>query len=328
MPTHRKRWPWVLLFISVVILIAGLATTWNWVLVQNYKQMIELAKDRWVLRTQGFDTPPWLSLIFGTLGFSALIVLFALFFAKVLREMRLNQLQKDFLANMTHELKTPLASLELSASLLKKGVELSREDWTELWQTHDIELQRLRDEIERLLTASRWEQFQERPHLTPVNLEEWLSQSLTRWRRMLPPEATLERSGDLLDGIVSMDHDLMKLITGNIVDNARKFSGPRPLTLHIRTQRSQSASEERWSIIFEDQGLGFDPNEASKIFKRFQRLKHNSSQAIPGTGLGLHLALSASRAMNFELSGASDGPNRGARFGISGRFQNQGSPQP
>jgi signal transduction histidine kinase len=326
MSTHRKRWPWVLLFVSVLILIAALATTWNWVLVQNYNKMIELAKDHWVLRTQGIDTPPWVSLTVGTLGFSALIVLFALFFAKILREMRLNQLQKDFLANMTHELKTPLASLELSASLLKKESALSPEDRSELWQTHDIELQRLRDEIEQLLTTSRWEQFQEPPHMSPVDLETWLSESLVRWKRTLPTGAQITRQGDDLSGLVLIDPALIKLISGNLLDNARKFAGPRPPVITLHTRRFDSGDNNSWSISFSDQGLGFEPVDASKVFKRFLRLKHRSQHAIPGSGLGLHLALSASRAMGLELEAHSDGPGQGATFTLRGHFWNGEAP--
>jgi signal transduction histidine kinase len=318
MSPQRKRWPWILLFVSVILIIAALATSWNWVLVQNYNKMLLVAKDRWALRTQGFDTPPWLGAILGTLGFSALIVLFALFFAKILREMKLNQLQKDFLANMSHELKTPIASLELAASLLKKGSALTEDDRSILWQTHDIELRRLRDEIERLLAASRWEQFHDKPELSVVHLETWLLEAMKLWERMLPASATLTREGEKLDAQAMLDVGLLKLVTANLIDNARKFAGTRPVNITLRTQQLERGGRPYWSLSFEDKGLGFPPDEAQKIFKRFQRLKHRSDHAIPGSGLGLHLAMNASRAMNLELSADSDGPDKGARFTLQG----------
>jgi signal transduction histidine kinase len=318
MSPQRKRWPWILLFVSVILIIAALATSWNWVLVQNYNKMLLVAKDRWALRTQGFDTPPWLGAILGTLGFSALIVLFALFFAKILREMKLNQLQKDFLANMSHELKTPIASLELAASLLKKGSSLSEDDRSILWQTHDIELRRLRDEIERLLAASRWEQFHDKPDLHPVHLETWLVEAMKLWERMLPASAKLTREGEKLDAEALLDVGLLKLVTANLIDNARKFAGTRPVSITLRTRRLERGGRRYWSLSFEDKGLGFPPNETQKVFKRFQRLNHRSDHAIPGSGLGLHLAMNASRAMHLELSAESDGPELGARFTIEG----------
>jgi len=325
MSLHRKRWPWILLFVSVILIIAILATSWNWVLVQNYNKMILVAKDRWAGRTQGFDTPPWLGAILGTLGFSALIVFFALFFAKILREMKLNQLQKDFLANMTHELKTPLASLALSGSLLKKNSALSDEDRQTLWETYDIELARLRGEIERLLAASRWEQFHDKPQMAPVEIEAWLSASLKNWERMLPPGAKLTREGESLEGIALVDISLLSLITGNLIDNARKFAGDKPAQITVRTRRLSRGGQEWWSLRFEDDGLGFEASESAKIFKRFQRLKHRSDHAIPGTGLGLHLALAASREMKLELEALSEGPDKGARFTLKGRFEPGGN---
>lgn len=323
MSLQRKRWPWVLLFVSVIVIIAVLATSWNWVLVQNYNKMIVVAKDRWAVRAQGFDAPPWLGAILGTLGFSALIVFFALFFAKILREMKLNQLQKDFLANMTHELKTPLASLALSASLLQKESDVSEEDRKTLWQTHDLELARLKGEIERLLAASRWEQFHDKPQMTPIRIEAWLEQSLKNWERMLPPSATLKREGESLEGIAVVDTSLLSLITGNLIDNARKFAGDKPAHITVRTRRLSGGGQNWWSIRFEDEGLGFDAAESTKIFKRFQRLKHRADHAIPGTGLGLHLALEASRAMKLELEASSEGPDKGAHFTLKGRFESQ-----
>jgi signal transduction histidine kinase len=319
MTAQRKRWPWILLFVSVMVIIAVMATSWNWVLVQNYNKMILVAKDRWTQRGE-LETPPWLSTIFGTLGFSALIVLFALFFAKILREMKINQLQKDFLANITHELKTPLASLELSSSLLKKGGDISPEDRDVLWQAHDAELKRLRDEIDRLLAASRWEQFHDKPDLHPVSIEAWLSEALVQWQRMLPAGATLVREGDPLEGLALVDVKLLALITSNLIDNARKFSGAKPAHITVRTRRLSGAGQAWWSLRFEDQGLGFGPNDATKLFKRFERLEHRNDHAIAGSGLGLHLALEAARAMNLELEASSDGPTKGARFTLKGRL--------
>ena len=323
--THKKRWLWSLLFITVLLLIVGLGVWWNWVLVHNYNAMIELAKDRLLQIPHGSKRLPWLSLILGSLGFATLVILFVLFFVKMLREMKLNQMQKDFLANMTHELKTPLASLELSSSLLKKSGSLSPQDRDDLWQAHQSELSRLRDEIERLLTASRWEQFHEAPSLVRFDLETWLQASMVQWRRMLPSNATLKRLGDTFEGQVSLDPNLLKLITSNLIDNARKFCGTNPPHITLRTTQYSRDKSQGWIIVFEDQGLGFTENDTKKIFKRFARLAHANDHSIPGTGLGLHLAMSACEAMHLRLDAASEGHNKGARFFLKGHFVKGGT---
>ena len=121
----KRRWLWMALFIWVVILLGILAAGWNFVLVQDYRQIMELARaiarpgqDR---RGMQIDTrPPWPAVVFGTLGFLAAVGVMAGIFVRLLNEMRLNQLQAEFLAAVSHELKTPLASLELTSSLLRE----------------------------------------------------------------------------------------------------------------------------------------------------------------------------------------------------------------
>lgn len=313
---RRTRWPWALLFIGVVVVIAVLATSWNWVLVANSRSMLDVARDKWANSNQRGDSP-WLGIVLGSLGFGILIFVFSIFFAKVLREMRLNQMQKDFLANITHELKTPLASLELSSNLLKTPQNLDESEKKELWETHDIELLRLRDEIEQLLISSRWEQFQEKPQLQSVSIEEWLQKSMKRWNRKLPKGSRIKRLGQSLDKPIEADPALLNLIANNIIDNAIKFSGSLAPQIEIE---SINHGDDHWSLHFRDHGIGFESDDSELIFKRFKRLKHLQRKSIPGTGLGLHLASSAAKAMDIKLIAFSDGPTQGACFTLKGRF--------
>src|SRR3954464_13801945 len=155
--SKKRRWLWILLFISVAILLSALATGWNVVLVFDYLHILELA--RTLSLPDNHNTHP-ASLIFkmilGTLGFVAALALTVLIFFKLLKEMRLNQLQSEFLATVSHELKTPIAAMELSSTLLREG-DLSQEEVHKLWHSHDAELKRLQEEVETLLEAARWQ---------------------------------------------------------------------------------------------------------------------------------------------------------------------------
>lgn len=317
---RKRRWLWVVLFIWLALLLAFLATGWNVLVVQDYRRMLELAKQ--VSGSGGITVPrlPAASLAIGWLGFTAALGTIVLFFLKVLKEMRLNQMQSEFLASVSHELKTPIASIELSSSLIRGGG-LSSEELARLWSAHDLELRRLRDEVNTLLEAARMDAAPMRILRTqPVSLEAWIAGSQGRWSRILGPGSKLAREGDPLIGEVRLDRKALDLIADNLVDNARKFSRGAP-ELVVSTRRIPARApwrRARWEIEFRDQGWGFDPAEARRIFSRFARARTEAPYSIPGSGLGLYLADSGSRALGLRLRGESAGPGRGARFILQG----------
>jgi two-component system phosphate regulon sensor histidine kinase PhoR len=314
---RKRRWLWVLLFIWMAFLLVLLATSWNLVLVRDYRQIMTLARQ---VSTRVETTKPWESLIFGTLGFVAAMGTILLFFLKILKEMKLNQTQSEFLAAVSHELKTPIASMALSASLIRSGG-LSDQEVSRLWTTHDTELTRLKEEVDTLLESARMQAEPFREKQSSIVLESWLSHSFERWQRILGPDSKLTREGESLPLHARMDLRTLNLITDNLVDNARKFSQGKPEL--IVTTRKISARfpwvRARWHIEFRDQGLGFDPADSRKIFNRFFRARTEAPYSIPGNGLGLHLAESASKALGLTLRGESPGKGHGACFTLEGK---------
>ena len=307
---RKHRLLWFLLFGIGTLILGSLLLGWNVLLIHNYHKMAMLART--------FSHPleaeqPWTSVTLGNLGLLAALAIIVLFFVKLLKEMKLNQQQAEFLASISHELKTPIAAIELSSSLLQAG-DLSLAEEQSLWKTHDEETSRLREEVETLLEAARWEANHGALRDATIQLETWLGSSLERWRGRLGPQAQIERRGVPLDSKLTVDLRTLNLITDNIVDNARKYSRGRP-QLTIETIRENG----RWKIQFVDRGLGFDPSDSKKIFRRFFRGKNYSNEAIPGTGLGLYLAESAARAMGLQLKGESAGAGHGATFTLEGR---------
>jgi signal transduction histidine kinase len=287
----KRRWLWVLLFLVLVAFFSSSVFSWN--------------------------------VIVRTLGFAFTLGVMGLFLAKLLREMTLNAWQSEFLATVTHELKTPIAAIELTANLLRSE-EVSEEEKQKLWESHDQEVQRLRLDVEALLEAARTQTRGKRRSAnkrSTVALEPWLDQSMSRWRRILGPQAVIRREGTPLPSTTPVDVRALDLITDNILDNARKYSKEFP-EVTIVTERLKSArifSKPRWRIRFVDQGWGFDPRDSKKIFDRFFRSRMDRADSIPGTGLGLFIALSAGRSAGLKLEGKSAGHGRGAVFTVEGK---------
>lgn len=290
----QRRWFWLILFILAVGLLAVLATRFNVAL---------LLADRRAL----------LEPILGTVGFLVVLASFIILFVRLTQEMRLNQLQSEFLAAVTHELKTPIATLELSSSLLRQP-DLHPTERESLWKAHAVELARLRAEVEALLEAARWDAKAVRSNRTEVDLEKWLNERLGAWKETLGAGALLVREGDALPAKILADPKMLDLIAINLVENAKKFALGKP-SLVLRTEyRGKS-----WRIAFVDAGLGFDPSEAKKIFRRFYRAKHSASYSIAGTGLGLYLARAAGKRSGISIGAASGGHGRGATFSLAGK---------
>ncbi len=311
--TKKRRFLWIFLFAVVAIILGSLATGWNVVLVRDYYQFSLLARGLSLNEevAKG-STTLVIKMILGTLGFIAALILTILLFIKLLREMRQNQLQSEFLAAVSHELKTPIAVIQLSSSLIRCGG-LSDHEVQNLWHTHEQELKRLKEEVDKLLEAAHWHAHSPRLEMNRIHLDSWISSSVERWKKILGPDASLTFVGDKLDFEASLELRNLNLIVDNLLNNAKKFSkGPPQVTLYTEHKNA------KWKIEVRDLGLGFHPSDSKKIFNRFFRAKVSTPFPIPGTGLGLFLAQTASRAMGLKLRGDSPGPGLGAIFTIEG----------
>jgi signal transduction histidine kinase len=151
-------------------------------------------------------------------------------------------------------------------------------------------------------------------------LESWLAEAQERWKRILGPGATLVREGEPLEGKARVDLKTLNLIADNLVDNARKFSrgSPKLLVVTRRLPPTRRWRRPRWHIEFRDDGWGFDPSDTRMLFSRFFRARTDAPYSIPGSGLGLYLAHTGSRALGLRLRAESEGRGRGARFTLEG----------
>lgn len=315
---RKHLWLWISLFVLAILILVVLATGWNLVLVRDYQRFVALA--RTLSHPLEPETVPWWSLIGGTVGFLLAVAMLVLFFIRLLQEMKLNQQQSEFLASVTHAFKTPIATMELSASMLREG-DLSDEERKKLWHSHDVELTRLKEEVETLLEAARWQADSGAVTRKRVRFEDWLSEALIRWQRMLGEGAQLRREGDRLDFDAWIDPRLLHMSTDNLIENARKFAQGLP-RVRVRT----AIDGKFWTIEIQDEGWGFDPADQKKLFRRFFRSRNLAPHAVPGTGLGLYLAHSACKRMGIRITARSEGRGLGASFILQGRFRREGIP--
>ena len=313
MVTKPRIGLWIAIFFVVLALIGVMATSYNVEIVKNIEA-----------RQFALETP-WTKIVLGSLGFFIILGALVLFFMKLLNEMRVSQVQAEFLDRISHELRTPLSTITLVSDLLRDPT-VEKHEQEKLWKSHDLELSRLKKDVELLLQAGHMRDNKLRVNAVPVHLEKWLNRKWDEFEALLGKNAVLSKTGNLGNGWASIDPTLFEMIFRNLMDNARKFSIHHPVVeVKCAVVRGRFPfSRKRWRIEVIDQGLGFDPESGNFLFRRFSRIPFRSGEfrkkTVPGTGLGLYLSASASKAMGITLEGNSLGEGKGAQFVLEGDF--------
>ncbi len=202
----------------------------------------------------------------------------------VTRLQRLEQVRKDFVANVSHELKTPVSTISGFAETLL--AEVDQDDEVKEFSTiiYD-EAQRLKRLIDRLLELSRLELAERELQRSPFDLGGLVEDSLRVMSKRYPDLAVkiiLEKPARPV--IIAGDADLITQVLANLLDNAINFS-PDEGKITVRVEELKD--EVRVSV--EDQGEGIPENELSRIFERFYRVDKARSRKTGGTGLGLSI---------------------------------------
>ncbi|MGI4826649.1 MAG: sensor histidine kinase [Janthinobacterium lividum] len=247
--------------------------------------------------------------LLGVLLFGILIAGVVLNTVFLLREIRRNEQQDSFLNAVTHELKTPLASIRLYLDTLERRP-VSDAQRQQFYRIMRSDTDRLLSTVEQVLKAGELGQRprtgdRERIELRPL-LTECVEIVLNRHH--LPPEAiTIEKiAGDVRLFVVGHAEDLRTAIL-NLLDNAVKYS-PNGVAIRCRL------SIERYTfavLAISDTGLGLPSNELKRIFRRFYRASSADRVKIKGTGLGLFLVRTIARQHGGNVHAESTGLGSG-----------------
>jgi len=298
--------PWISLtfFIVSLVILTAIAILWNL---------------SWIMSWRNYSINVAIDAILGIVGFLVILTGLLIFYIQSYQERKVNELQREFLTSVTHELKTPLATLELTASLLRQP-DLSRADQEILWASHSRDLTRLRHDVESLLEASRFTSVREPPDSVKIELGPWLNQEAERWKLLLkdPPRVFKVSTNALANIEVDTDPKLLRMILDNLVENARKFTKDLGVITINTAYESIQQNVVKWTIEIRDDGIGFQSSDSKRIFRKFYRLKNNEHRKIQGTGLGLYLVRVACRRLALKISAHSQGSGRGSSFAVVG----------
>lgn len=254
-------------------------------------------------------------LVAGILVFPLIITGVVLNTIFLVREIRRNEQHEAFINAVTHELKTPLASMKLYLQTLQNR-QVDEAKRQEFYRVMAADGDRLLGTIEQVLRAGKLGARVSRTNHTPIELRAIVQEcvSLARTRHRLVPEALAYRETftDCAPRCVLGDEDELKAVVSNLVDNAIKYSGPE-VRIAVELDHTDAIKA---TLRVRDHGVGISPSELKRIFKRFYRIQGAMTTRIAGTGLGLFIVRSVVARHGGTVFAESDGPGHGSTFTV------------
>ena len=251
-------------------------------------------------------------MVLGIIFFALIITGLILNTIFLVREIRRSEQHDAFLNAVTHELKTPIASMKLYLDTLRSR-EVSDEKRREFYEVMTADSDRLLNTVEQVLQASRT-----REASRAMNVEELLVGDVIRDAiAAVVVRYNLDESAIRFTETSGLETigDREELYTAflNLLDNAVKYS-PEEKKISVRAKRSATGS--KIDIVIRDNGVGIPPADLKRVFKRFYRVTGPESKSIKGTGLGLFIVEAIVKRHGGKIRAESKGEGRGSTFFI------------
>jgi len=251
-----------------------------------------------------------IKLFLGILFFGAIVTGLVLNTIFLVREIRRNEQHDSFINAVTHELKTPIASIRLYLETLQRR-EVDEARRREFYDLMLVDTERLMVTVEQVLKAGAIAQKKVSGQRVPVDFKTVVEEcvELARTRHHLTPENLDYRASpsSVANAQVIGDPDELHTAVTNLLDNAVKYS---PDGVHIAVELDVPEGD-LLVLRVHDRGVGIPQNELKRIFKRFYRVRQRGRARVKGTGLGLFIVRSIARHHGGRVFAQSEGTGKG-----------------
>jgi two-component system, OmpR family, phosphate regulon sensor histidine kinase PhoR len=214
------------------------------------------------------------------------LIMFAFFFTvrALINQKKLSEIKSDFINNMTHEFKTPLATISLAVDALKNEKVINdREKLSYFSGIIKEENKRLNKHVETILQAALLEKQEFQLDNKPMHANELIHTSLANFKLQLQDkQATVKLFLDAKNDLISVDQNHFVNLLNNLIDNAIKYSKEN-LELQITT----ASTQKNMTIKIEDNGIGMNRESLKRVFEKFYRAHTGNVHNVKGFGLGM-----------------------------------------
>jgi len=298
-PAKRPKWHYITVGVALIAVAVTLTVGWQIVGVSEAWRAKEMTTLRWVVY------------FLGTVLFLLLIGGLALLVALLVREVRLNERQSNFVSAVTHELKTPVASLKLYLDTLQMR-DLPESRRVDFYRTMREDLDRLNATINNVLDAAM---YTDRPVVDPKPLDfarlVRRAIDLTRTRHQLGRDCFSYAGPETLR--LRGDATALETAVLNLLDNAVKYSKDG-VSVDVEVGAD---GDGQTHLRVTDHGIGMSRAHLRLIFNRFYRIGAEVRRSRTGTGLGLFIVKSVVKGHKGTVAAESPGPDRGSTFTVT-----------
>ena len=249
-------------------------------------------------------------LIFGIVSFALIIAGLIVYTVFLVLEIKRNEDHDTFINSVTHELKTPIASMRLYLQTLQSR-EVDEAQRREFYDIMLADADRLHRTVEQVLRAGASGQKTHSAARAPVDMAVLTREcvALALQRHHLDAAAIAIETHDERP-IVNGDTEELRTAVTNLLDNAVKYSGER---VQVTVSVAAPTPTTVW-VRVQDHGVGIPHKQLTRIFKRFYRVQARHLTQVTGTGLGLFIVRSIARSHGGRVFARSEGEGRGATF--------------
>jgi two-component system, OmpR family, sensor histidine kinase SenX3 len=261
----------------------------------------------WVVLNARRVTP----LVLGVILFAIIIAGLIIYTVFLVLEIKRNEEHESFINSVTHELKTPIASIRLYLETLQSRT-LTDQQRREFYGIMLADAERLHRTVDQVLKAGAAAQKPRMVARAPVDIAALTREcvDLASVRHHLQPGTIEFDTRD--DGalVVRGDAEELRTVVTNLLDNAVKYS---PDAVRVSVSVAAPAPDTVW-VRVQDRGVGIPKKQLKRIFNRFYRVQARGLKQVKGTGLGLYIVRSIARAHGGRVFAQSEGEGRGSTF--------------
>ena len=268
---------------------------------QQYNDELKCIEEKRIRRTKQYygEGSTFLLIILLSAG----IVYYAYY-----RQLKLSQLQQNFMLSITHELKTPIAGIKLNMQTMQKR-KLDEETNKELIKSSVLETNRLNDLCNNILIATQLENKRKVMFADEINLTNLVKEEIEEFKTRYPT-LIINSLFQVDDFNFKGESTLWKVVISNLIENARKYSpSDEPIEIGI------SKENNNVKLSIKDKGVGILDAEKLKIFQKFYRIGNENTRNSKGTGLGLYIVKKIVTLYKYDITVKNNSP-KGSIFEV------------